>query len=140
CLVRVVFDPAFAQRVARARAALPAAPEPLPSLKAQASSAGPALRLLAQLQREGRFVDFCEEEIASFTDAEVGAAARTVHAGCRKALRANLVLKPVRPDAEGAEVTAPEGFDPTSVRLTGNVVGHPPFRGTLRHHGWKADS
>jgi len=138
CFFRVVFDPPFAALVAQARAqkALPApAKEPL-----RAATSDAALHLLAQLQREGRFIDFCEEEIASFSDAEVGAAARTVHGGCRKVLRAALVLKPVRSDAEGTEVTIAEGFDPVSVRLTGNVVGHPPFRGMLRHHGWKADS
>src|SRR5436309_9593820 len=145
CLFRVVFDPEFAALVAHAREqkALPEAPgERARTAPAALPRGAPdaALHLLAQLQREGRFIDFCEEEIASFSDAEVGAAARTVHGGCRKVLRANLVLKPVRADAEGAQVTVPEGFDPTAVRLTGNVVGHPPFRGTLRHHGWKADS
>ena len=140
CLFRVVFDPPFAALVAQAREQK-ALPAPAATAKDSVRAApDTALHLLAQHQREGRFIDFCEEEIASFSDAEVGAAARTVHGGCRKVLRANLVLKPVRADAEGAEVTVPEGFDPTSVRLTGNVVGHPPFRGTLRHHGWKADS
>ena len=141
CLFRVVFDPPFAALVAQARdqKALPAPAAP-PREQVRAPTSDAALHLLAQLQREGRFIDFCEEEIASFSDAEVGAAARTVHGGCRKVLRAALVLQPVRADAEGAEVTIAEGFDPVSVRLTGNVVGHPPFRGTLRHHGWKAAS
>jgi hypothetical protein len=140
CLFRVVFDPPFAALVAQARdqKALPAPAAPPKEPVRTAPDA--ALHLLAQLQREGRFIDFCEEEIASFSDAEVGAAARTVHGGCRKVLRAALVLQPVRTDAEGTEVTVAEGFDPASLRLTGNVVGHPPFRGTLRHHGWKAAS
>jgi hypothetical protein len=43
----------------------------------------------------------------------------------------------VLPDAEGSEVTVPSGFDPNAVRLTGNVTGQPPFRGTLKHHGWR---
>jgi len=141
CLFRVVFDPPFAALVAQARdqKALPAPAAP-PREPVRAPTSDAALHLLAQLQREGRFIDFCEEEIASFSDAEVGAAARTVHGGCRKVLRSALVLQPVRTDAEGAEVTIAEGFDPASVRLTGNVVGNPPFRGTLRHHGWKAAS
>ena len=140
CLFRVVFDPPFAALVAQAREqkALPAPAAPAKEPIRAAPDA--ALHLLAQLQREGRFIDFCEEEIASFSDAEVGAAARTVHGGCRKVLRSALVLQPVRTDAEGAEVTVAAGFDPASLRLTGNVVGNPPFRGTLRHHGWKAAS
>ena len=140
CLFRIVFDPPFAALVAHAREqkALPAPPAAAKDSVHAAPDA--ALHLLAQLQREGRFIDFCEEEIASFSDAEVGAAARTVHGGCRKVLRSALVLQPVRTDAEGAEVTVAAGFDPASLRLTGNVVGNPPFRGTLRHHGWKAAS
>jgi hypothetical protein len=140
CLFRVVFDPPFAALVAQAREqkALPA-PAAAPKEPVRAAPDA-ALHLLAQLQREGRFIDFCEEEIASFSDADVGAAARTVHGGCRKVLRSVLVLQPVRTDAEGAEVTVAAGFDPGSLRLTGNVVGNPPFRGTLRHHGWKAAS
>ena len=49
-----------------------------------------------------------------------------------------LVLEPVYPEPEGADVTVAPGFDPTAVRLTGNVVGAPPFKGSLRHHGWRA--
>ena len=30
-----------------------------------------------------------------------------------------------------------EGFDPNRIQLTGNVVGDPPFNGTLQHHGWR---
>jgi hypothetical protein len=40
---------------------------------------------------------------------------------------------------EGATVTVPSGFDPSAIRLTGNVTGQPPFTGTLRHHGWRAN-
>src|SRR5919198_1279221 len=97
-----------------------------------------ALHLLALLQRDGRLVDFLAEDLAGFSDAEIGAAARTVHAGCKKALEAYLELEPVFRDSEGATVTVAAGFDPAAVRLTGNVVGAPPFRGALRHHGWRA--
>jgi hypothetical protein len=38
---------------------------------------------------------------------------------------------------EGQTVTVPVGFDPGSIRLTGNVTGQPPFNGTLQHHGWR---
>lgn len=93
---------------------------------------------LAALQREGRLIDFCEENLAGFSDAQVGAAARTVHDGCRKALQAMTALAPVRTEAEGASLEIPAGFDPRAVRLTGNVVGNPPFKGVLRHHGWRA--
>jgi hypothetical protein len=135
CLVRVIFDPRFAARVAAVRQELDQAPRP-PAL-AGARPDG-TLHLIALLQREGRLIDFCEEDVAKYSDAEVGAAARTVHAGCRKVLRAAVALEPIRPESEGAQVQVPSGFDPGAVRLTGNVVGSPPFTGTLRHHGWKA--
>jgi hypothetical protein len=90
------------------------------------------------LQREGRLVDFLEEDLSGFPDASIGAAARTVHAGCKRALEEYFRLEPVLKDAEGAQVTVPRGFDAAAIRLTGNVVGEPPFKGSLRHHGWRA--
>jgi hypothetical protein len=95
-----------------------------------------ALQLLALLQREGRLVDFLEEDVASFSDADIGAAARVVHAGCRKALRDHVSLTPVRGEDEGAKVTLDDGFDAKKVKLTGSVQGKPPYEGTLRHRGW----
>jgi hypothetical protein len=97
-----------------------------------------ALQLLAVLQREGRLVDFIEEDLAGFPDAAIGAAARTVHAGCKRAIEELFRLEPVYREKEGAKVTVATGFDPSAIRLTGNVVGKPPFQGSLRHHGWRA--
>lgn len=97
-----------------------------------------ALHLLAMLQREGRLVDFLQEDIGSYGDADIGAAARAVHTGCRKVLQNYLSLEPVFREPEGATITLEPGFDASRVRLTGNVVGDPPFRGDLRHHGWYA--
>lgn len=96
-----------------------------------------ALQLLGLLQREARFVDFIQEDVAPYTDAEIGAAARVVHAGCRKVLGEHFTIAPVRPEAEGARITLPAGFDAAAVRLTGNVVGQAPFTGTLGHRGWQ---
>ncbi len=106
--------------------------------KPRAADPAPALQMLAILQREGRFVDFLEEDISQYADADVGAAARMVHDGCRKALGDYLALEPLRVEGEGARVVVDRGFDPSAVRLTGNVAGDPPFAGTLRHHGWRA--
>ncbi|MDB5919679.1 MAG: hypothetical protein JWR40_3913, partial [Massilia sp.] len=30
------------------------------------------------------------------------------------------------------------GFDAGAVRLTGNVVGSAPFKGSISHRGWRA--
>ena len=112
-----------------------AAPVPPPAAGPDPRS---ALQLLAVLQREGRLVDFIEEDLTGFPDASIGAAARTVHAGCKRAIEEYFRLEPVFREPEGARITVAAGFDPAAVRLTGNVVGAPPFQGALRHHGWRA--
>ncbi len=97
-----------------------------------------ALQLLGLLQQEGRLVDFLEEDVAQYTDAEIGAAVRVVHEGCRKALHEHLTLQPIRQEAEGSRITLEAGFDAAALRPTGNLVGQPPFTGTLAHRGWRA--
>lgn len=96
-----------------------------------------ALQLLGLLQNEARFVDFIEENVTAYSDAEIGAAARVVHEGCRKVLRQHFDLEPVRKEAENTRITVPKGFDASALRLTGNIVGQPPFTGTLVHRGWR---
>jgi hypothetical protein len=61
-----------------------------------------------------------------------------VHAGCKKVIDSYVELEPIYRDPEGASVTIQPGFDPSAVRLSGAVVGDPPFKGSLRHHGWRA--
>jgi hypothetical protein len=41
------------------------------------------------------------------------------------------------PGEEGAKAAVPKGFDPAEIRLIGEAKGEPPYRGTLRHHGWR---
>lgn len=151
CFFRVLFDGAFAARAwsAREPAALPPAPEK-PQLTPEAPKEPPkpavpeappttaALQLLALFQREGRFVDFLEQDIAGFNDADIGAVARVVHEGCRKALRGHAELAPVRTEEEGVKVTLEAGFNPAEVKLSGNVQGSAPYHGVLRHRGWRA--
>jgi hypothetical protein len=97
-----------------------------------------AVQLLALLQRDGRLIDFFSENIAPYSDAQVGAAARNVHESCRQALERYIKLEPVIDSAEGQSVTVQEDFDPSTTKLIGNVTGRPPLRGVLRHHGWRA--
>jgi hypothetical protein len=96
-----------------------------------------ALALLALLQREGRLVDFLTEAIDDAPDDAIGAAVREVHRGCRKVLDQYLAMEPVMPGEEGAKASVPKGFDPAEIRLIGEAKGEPPYRGTLRHHGWR---
>ncbi|MBV8134121.1 MAG: DUF2760 domain-containing protein, partial [Deltaproteobacteria bacterium] len=95
-----------------------------------------ALVLLSALQREGRLIDFVRQDVAGFSDEDIGAAGRIVHAGCRKVIDQFFRFEPASSGAEGQSLTVPAGFDAQRIRLTGNVTGNPPFRGTLKHHGW----
>jgi hypothetical protein len=97
----------------------------------------PAVALLAVMQREGRLIDFLREDISGYSDAQVGSAVRAIHESCRRALDEHLTLEPVRAEEEGARILVENGFDASALRLTGNVSGKPPFRGVLRHRGWR---
>ncbi|MFW5693135.1 MAG: DUF2760 domain-containing protein [Thermoguttaceae bacterium] len=151
--IRVFFLVLFRREVAAAvrltlegREAPPRPPAELPvETRAPKKPAPPkapprseALTLLATLQREARFLDFVEEPLDDYTDAQVGAAARDVHRNCRSALQRLFAPKPLLDDAEGAEIEVPPGFDPGRFRLVGQVTGDPPFRGRLAHPGWEA--
>ncbi len=96
-----------------------------------------AVQLLAVLQREGRLLDFLQEDIDAYPDAQIGAAVRNIHRGCKKALAEHVPVEPVLREPEDARVRVDAGFDPSRIKLTGNVVGEPPFTGTLKHHGWR---
>jgi hypothetical protein len=98
-----------------------------------------AVQLLALLQREGRFIDFVREDLGTYADSQIGAAARDVHAGCRRALEQYVTLEAILPGREGESVTVGQDqpIDPAAFHLVGNVVGRPPFRGTLLHPGWR---
>ena len=111
------------------------APAPAPTLKQASPDA--ALQLLALLQRDARLIDFAGESLAAYDDAQIGSAARLVHEGCAKVLREHFDIVPVRAETEGTRITLAAGFDAAAVKLTGNVVGQPPFTGVLMHRGWR---
>lgn len=141
--LRVLFNAELAVRltapVAPAPAQLAAPRSSTPDEPAAPASdpAEGALHLLAILQREGRLIDFLQEDVASFSDAEVGGAARVVHEGCRTSLAQYFSLQPLRSEEEGSLLTIEAGFDTGAIRLTGKVQGEPPYRGTLAHPGWR---
>lgn len=116
----------------------PSEPEPEPARAAGPGPADGALQLLNLLQREGRLVDFLQQEVSSFSDAQIGQAARVVHEGCRRTLKRYLEVEPVLEAREGEPTTVNEGFDASAIKLVGNVAGGAPFRGVLRHKGWRA--
>jgi hypothetical protein len=95
------------------------------------------LHLLSVLQREGRLVDFFSEDLNLYEDAQIGGAVRAIHENCKKAVNKSLSLEAVIDRNEGEEIQVDPGFDPDAVKLTGNVTGEPPFKGILRHKGWR---
>jgi hypothetical protein len=95
---------------------------------------------LGLLQEKGRLVDFLMDDITGYTDAQVGAAGRVLHEGCKAVLQEHFVIKPLREEGEGAKVTVPPGYAPGDYRLVGRISGEAPFTGTLVHHGWKTES
>lgn len=131
CFRGVMADESLAQKVQDVLAK----PEPTPEKPSRLSAA--PLRFLNLLQREGRLLDFLLEDIQNYPDPQVGAAVRDIHRQCQEAIKEHLVLEPVLPQPEGGAVEVPPGFDPSAIRLTGNVTGQPPFKGTLQHHGWR---
>jgi uncharacterized protein DUF2760 len=140
-LIAVPFVAAVAAALLRPRAPasqpdVPAAAvEPVPPPEPAEHT---ALRLLAFLQEEGRLVDFLTEDVAPYSDEQIGAATRGIHATCAKALRQVVTLERVLSGNEDDPVTLESGFDAGAIRLVGNVGGAPPFRGSLRHAGWRA--
>jgi hypothetical protein len=118
-------------------AAEPARPAPAPAEPGRADAE--IVHFLAMLQEKGRLVDFLMDDINAFSDAQVGAAARVVHAGCKAVLQEHFRINPVRTEQEGSTVQVPVGYSADEYRLVGRIVGSTPFSGVLVHRGWKTD-
>jgi Domain of unknown function (DUF2760) len=123
------------QTMAPAPAPVPIQPPP-PSPK-QAETE--IVTFFGLLQEKGRLVDFLMEDITPYEDAEIGAAARVIHQGCRQVLQEYFNVSPISEAAEGEQVTVPAGYSPDQFRLVGKLAGEPPFTGTLLHKGWKTE-
>ncbi len=108
-------------------AALPAVPK----------ATGEAVRLLTLLQSEARLLDFLLEDISGADEKQVGQAVKEIQRKAAKVLKDHLTLSVVMAGADGDRVTVAKGFDPSAVRVVGNVTGAPPFTGTLLHPGWR---
>jgi Domain of unknown function (DUF2760) len=114
-----------------------ATPMPVPAGSSQAEAE--IVSFLATLQERGRLVDFLMEDITAYDDAQVAAAARVVHEGCKAALREQFEIRSVREEDEGSSIAIPAGYAADEYRLIGNIRGAGPFSGTLVHRGWKTE-
>jgi len=115
----------------------PAQPEPERETGGLSPVEAGAVQALALLQRYGRFVDFLMEDISAYDDAQVGAAVREIHSGCRKTLDEHFDVQAIMEEGEGARVAVEPGFDASRIRLSGRVSGSPPYSGTVVHRGWR---
>src|SRR6516165_10728010 len=130
---------------------LPARQKPTPlKLQAEPARAAPPepqarradaeiVYFLAMLQEKGRLVDFLMDDINAYGDAQVGVAARVVHAGCKRVLEEHFSINPVRTEQEGSRVQVPAAYSADEYRLVGKISGSAPFSGVLVHRGWKTD-
>ncbi|MCK5837608.1 MAG: DUF2760 domain-containing protein [Desulfobacula sp.] len=96
------------------------------------------LHSLSVLQRDGRLMDFFDEDLGLYDDEQIGAAVRSVQEDCKKTIKKYIDPKPVIDSEEGETITIEPGFDIDAIKLVGNVAGDPPFKGTLKHRGWRA--
>jgi hypothetical protein len=97
-----------------------------------------AISLLAALQREARLVDLIQEPLDTYSDEQIGGAARNVLRDAASVINRFFALEPASSQEEGASIDVPNGYDPGKFKLTGKVEGNGPFRGKLAHRGWRA--
>ncbi len=128
------------ERVTRPRAAAPAPVERDPHREAETLEANRRLflHLFGVMQKEGRLLDFFSENLAPYDDAQIGAAVRDIHENCKRIIDKYVAPQAVLDQAEGEQITVPADFDPNAIKLIGNVTGQPPFKGIVRHRGWRA--
>lgn len=145
CFVSLLFHGTIPQDILRALRpeltpiATTAKPTPVAAKveKPSSESLDRAVQILALFQRDGRLVDFLEEDVSAYADGQLGAVVRTIHTSCRQVLERYLRIEPIIASEEDQPVTVPAGFDPATIKLVGNVTGQPPIRGLLRHRGWR---
>ncbi len=125
----------------KAESAGPAAKAPAPVAAAPLANQADSevVNFLAILQERGRFVDFLMDDITAYSDAQVGAAGRVLHEGCKAVLLEHFGIRPMREEGEGSKITIPTGYAPDDYRLVGKITGEAPFAGTLVHHGWRVE-
>jgi hypothetical protein len=120
-----------------ATSAKSAAPAAAAVATPSAKTSDGALQILSIMQRDSRLLDFLMEDLASYSDDQIGAAVRELHDQCRDSVSRYITLQPVIDGVEGTFTQAPSK-DPGIVKFVGNVPATPPGGGTLRHKGWRA--
>lgn len=129
----------FVDRSKAASTAAPVKVAPVAAAPLANQADSEVVNFVAILQERGRFVDFLMDDIKAYSDAQVGAAGRVLHEGCKAVLLEHFGIRPMREEGEGSKVTVPTGYAPDDYRLVGKISGEAPFTGTLIHHGWRVE-
>lgn len=111
----------------------PAAKSPPQEVKPRIGRDG-AVTLLSTLQREARLIDLIGEDLAQYSDAQVGSAARPCLKQCATALNRMFDLQPLVDAGEGASVEVPGNASPIRYQWIGEGSA---ASGKLIHHGWQ---
>ncbi|MFK7871919.1 MAG: DUF2760 domain-containing protein [Oligoflexales bacterium] len=90
---------------------------------------------LGLLQKEGRFLDFVMDDVAQYSDEEIGAAARLVHQGCHRLMDQYFQIQAVEEQAEGSRISLTDNYDANHYKVVGSATL--PCQGVLTHAGWK---
>lgn len=100
-----------------------------------------ALTLLAALQREARFIDFLQENIQPYDDAQIGVIVRDVHRGCAEVVKRMFNVQPLTEVPEGQKISLDAPVNPQVFQLIGKTpTSSDAVSGTVVHPGWKAES
>lgn len=119
--------------------------EPAKPAESTVKTTDGALQILGIFQRDARLIDFLMEDIAAYSDDQIGAAVRNVHAQSQEVLKKYMKLLPIIDGVEGT-FTKPESAGPVAresgaIKFIGNLPAQgKPAGGTLRHRGWRADT
>ena len=111
-----------------------------PSHTTVVGDSGEVFRLLVLLQREGRLLDFILEDVGGVDDCVLGGAVRPLLGKLRGVLCDYVVFEPILGGVEGDVFTVESGFDASLVKVEGLLVGGAPFRGVIKHPGWRVVS
>ena len=104
--------------------------------KKNKDSSQEVLTLLSLLQEKGRFLDFVMDDVESYPDEQVGAAARIIHQGCRKILLEYFDIHPIHKEEEGVSIKIDTTSNKNTYKFIGNFEEKQEMLGTLVHKGW----
>lgn len=110
-------------------------------MRERVASAGrdDVIGLMGLLQEKGRLLDFIMDDVAPYSDQQIGSAARVVHSGCSAVIKEYFRIAPVFAGTEGTKATVDAEAAAGRYRLMGKLKGDGPFTGTVIHRGWQTD-